>query len=649
MPFDRQKIYKEADLLARLFKISLVSIVLYLIFRLIFTFMFFKAATVFEVIYANYIGFKFDLRLSALQLVPVFFLYIFTRGKIKILNLITAIIMSISQILFVIFYCIDLGNYEYITQRISSAFFLDDLVEYETSLEMAKDTYPLVPVIIVLFVLIYLLSRFYYKNISSLKKINAHVKEIFVCGLIILIASWGRIGIRTLTTTDAYFSHNRYLSQLALNPVINIFSSRKEEMDILKEYKLDQAKTRLKDFFIEDSTDDLTRIIGKDGKKYNVIIVLLESLAANKTGLFNNKLDPTPYFDKLANESLLFTNFFTPAYKTNRGIWTLLTGLPDVRSSVPRSRDLDNLKQLTYFDHFVGFDKSYFIGGHANWGNLDSFYKISIPDMKLQQLGDFKLDPVDAWGIADYDLFNLIISDLESKDGPFISVIQTSGFHRPYTIPDHVGYKVVDNISDDEIRDYGFNSLKEYNSLRLQDYSFGHFIKEFKKSKHYENTIIIAVGDHGLNSVKSINVPKGFHQHRLALHHTPLVIHFPAKGITGVNSEVIGNQMDIFPTAAKLAGVEMRTKALGRDLLSDRAAEQNFGFIFSWDFRPSLVGLIDREHYLEILDDRPGLFDYRGEFPLRNIANQHESKTKSMTELAKAIYKYSLLSSKGEL
>ncbi len=649
MPLGRQKFPSGSDLLSQLFKISLVSIVLYIIFRLIFTFMFFKAATFFEVIYANYIGFKFDLRLVALQIVPVYFVYIFTRGKIKFINLLSAIIMSVSQILFVIFYCIDLGNYEYITQRITSGFFLDDLVEYETSLEMAKDTYPLLPVIILLIVLIYVLSRFYYKNISFFKTIHSSTKEIVICGLIILVAVFGRIGIRTLTTTDAYFSHNRYLSQLALNPVINIFSSRKEEMDILKEYKLDEAKERLSKFFIESSDENLTRIIGDDSKKYNVIIVLLESLAANKTGVFNNKLNPTPYFDEFAKESLLFTNFYTPGYKTNRGIWTLLTGLPDVRSSVPRSRDLDNLKQSTYFDHFKGFDKSYFIGGHANWGNLDNFYKISIPDMKLQQLSDFKLDPIDAWGIADYDLFNLILSDLENKNGPFISVIQTSGFHRPYTIPDHVGYKIVDDISDDQIRDYGFNSLKEYNSLRLQDHSFGHFIREFKKSKHYNDTVIIAVGDHGLNSIKSINVPKGFHQHRLALHHTPLLIHFPEKGMSGINSEVIGSQVDIFPTAAKLAGVEMRTKALGRDLLSERANEQNFAFIFSWDFRPSLVGLIDREHYLEILDDRPGLFDYRGEKPLENISRQHVEKTNQMTELAKAIYKYSLLSSKGEL
>jgi phosphoglycerol transferase MdoB-like AlkP superfamily enzyme len=64
---------------------------------------------------------------------------------------------------------------------------------------------------------------------------------------------------------------------------------------------------------------------------------------------------------------------------------------------------------------------------------------------------------------------------------PFFAIIQTSGNHRPYTIPEkNYGFKLL-NIAEEEVKKYGFESLEELNSFRFMDHSIGLFIQQAKK------------------------------------------------------------------------------------------------------------------------------------------------------------------------
>ncbi len=636
-----------SNLLNVFFRTVSFSLAIYLIFRIFFLIWNYKAASFTEVIYSFYLGTRFDLRLLACQFIPLSLLFLLTDFRFKLLNFLVGIITAVFQVAIVIVYILDLGNYAYLSQRVNSAFILDDIIETETALEMAKDSYPIPLLVFAILLLIFLYYRFLRKNILKLSSMKRTIREKVIIFLTLGLCLYGNIGFKPLETYEAYFSHNRYLSQASLNPVINIFWTWADEKDMFPQITGEQYKPVIKKFL---GSESLNRVIKSNGReKMNVMIVLLESLAANKTGLYNNKLDPTPELDKFAKEALVFTNFFTPGYKTSRGIWTMITGLPDVRSTRPRSRDLENLKQQTFFESFNGYKKLYFIGGHANWGNLDQFYKKSIPDLHLFQLKDTGKEAVDAWGISDEEFFEFSLEKLNNLDEPFVTILQTSGFHRPYTIPENSNYKPNEDISFFDLMNYGFNSIDEYNSLKLQDYSFGKFWKQFKKSKHYENTIVVVVGDHGLKSYKSINMPKGFTEHRLSLHHTPLLIHDPKSKMVGINGETIGSQVDVFPTAAHLAGIDIKTNSLGRNLFEQRSTDQNFAFIFSWDFRPSLFGVINEELYFESLNKEGELFLYRSESPLKDQSEKFKNKYLYMDVLSKAIYKYSLDASTSKL
>ena len=57
----------------------------------------------------------------------------------------------------------------------------------------------------------------------------------------------------------------------------------------------------------------------------NIVIVFMESFGAIKVGAYGNQLNPTPYFDAMAKESLLFKSFFVASKPTARSIFTVLT------------------------------------------------------------------------------------------------------------------------------------------------------------------------------------------------------------------------------------------------------------------------------------------------------------------------------------
>jgi phosphoglycerol transferase MdoB-like AlkP superfamily enzyme len=57
--------------------------------------------------------------------------------------------------------------------------------------------------------------------------------------------------------------------------------------------------------------DDISRITAGDGiKNPNIILVAIESFSADFLTAFGNKGNLTPNYDRLANESIFFTNLY---------------------------------------------------------------------------------------------------------------------------------------------------------------------------------------------------------------------------------------------------------------------------------------------------------------------------------------------------
>ncbi len=84
--------------------------------------------------------------------------------------------------------------------------------------------------------------------------------------------------------------------------------------------------------------------------KYNIVIVLLESWGAEHIDGFTKykELNVTPYFKKLSNEGLKYTNFYANGYRSIYGITSVYTGitLPSGFQYLGNGLELTNLSYL---------------------------------------------------------------------------------------------------------------------------------------------------------------------------------------------------------------------------------------------------------------------------------------------------------------
>src|SRR5205085_7124211 len=110
---------------------------------------------------------------------------------------------------------------------------------------------------------------------------------------------------------------------------------------------------------------------------------------------------------------------------------------------------------------------------------------------------------------------------------PFFALVQTADNHRPFTIPPNEKDFKRENLPEDVLKKYGFESLEEYNAFRYSDYCFRKFMEAAKKEDYFNNTIFVFVGDHGVSGDAKYIYPSVWTDERLTDVHVPLLFYSP--------------------------------------------------------------------------------------------------------------------------
>lgn len=628
--------------------LSFLFVVL-LFFRLIFYFAFKNTDDLNLILNSLYLGIKFDIRLCSLLGIFLLILNFIPRKiykNLKILKNIKVYLLGIISFLILYLYFVDIGHYAYLQKRLHISM-IDNFENPDIAFKMMFETYPVFLIVLgffSIFIPIFLINK---KTIIEFINTDSRgpKKEFqvrFISFFILSALFYGKLSYYPLRWSEAYFSPSNFISQWSLNPVLNFIETMKFKTE---NYNLEKTKSLfplVRDFLNiskENDTLNFQRSIDGDFKdRPNIVIVQMESLASNKTSIFNNQLDPTPYTKKIADQSLLFKKFFTPTEATARGVWAALTGLADIASKKSSSRNPLVIDQRVIMDQFTGYEKYYFLGGSASWGNIRSLFGKNIENIKIYEEGSYQNEKrIDVWGISDLDLFKKAFKISSERNKPYIAYIQSAGFHRPYTIPeDNDGFKIEKKFNLKQVRENGFTSVEEYNSMRFQDHALGKLFEIIKKSPEYENTMIVIFGDHGIPVVdKSVNMKPGYYKHRLALHHVPLIIHYPKKIKPKSDIKTLGSLVDLFPTIAGILDMPYQTKTFGRDLLKER--KQNYAFLFSWH-SPFTIGLVGENFYYEKQAGMDHLYDYESLKPMKDLKLEAKEKYQEMKDITHAIY-----------
>lgn len=588
-------------------KLFLIYLLIFTAFR-VATVIFFKPASIpwSELGASFWLGLKYDLRWIAFILLPIAVISLFPKFSPfynETSKKVWTAYLGIITLLVLFFYGADFGQFAYINARLNAdaLIFAEDPKE---SLQMIWQSYPIVWILVGLFGAVLMMTWMFRRTHVQVVDKNISIHKFGYRrrwhAVALLLLGWFMYGFFTAKPLDFFRAFNlndEFKSNLALNPMQNFFTTLR--------FRDPATTTNAKQYYPQMKTflglgpnvsNNYSRLVCPNSKalesKPNVVLVICESFSMYKSSMSGNPLNSTPYFNEMCKEGIFFSRCFSPTFGTARGVFATISGIPDVQLSKFSTRNEAAVNQRTIINDFEGYEKYYFIGGRSEFNNFKGLVQ-NIKDINIYEEGKYKSAKLNVWGISDKNLFLEANEVLAKQTKPFFSIIQTADNHRPFNLPEEDKDFIPKNIPEEELKKYGFESLKEYNAFAYTDYCFQKFIEAAKKEKYFENTIFIFVGDHGLEGDATAVYPKAWNEQRLADEHIPLLFYAPALLTPALHEEPV-SQIDVLPTVASMIQQPYTNSTLGRDLL-DTTKKQHAAFIIY--HAPGWIGVVNEKYF----------------------------------------------------
>lgn len=631
-----------------------------LLFRLIFYFFFFKSTVQDSGIIAKAwnIGLRFDLRLTLYVMAPLLIIALIWRNAFftrKWIRRVTFIYLFISYFVLLWVYIFDIGHYAYLGQRIDPSVmrFLSD----GDNATMVWETYPLVRVVLAVGLFMWLVSLQYrrmYRRLAGEAPVYLKAGRYitWTVSMVLLFAAgcYGNVAYFPLRWSQAMFCRDNGIISLGLNPILYYVSNMNGQDDTFDEKKTREYYPTIAAYLGIDKPDAenlnfVREIPGSDEKKkMNVVLVMLESTGACVTSMYGNPMQATPNMKALADSGILFNHFYVPAISTARTVYGVTTGVPDITIIQTASRHPQMVDQRVVMDQFKGYEKYYLLGGNTNWANIRAVFTNNVEGVKVYEEGMYSAPKADVWGISDYDLVNeanKLFKNANDRKQPFIAFLQLADNHPPYTTTSgDGGYKKLTekDIDMKKFREAGFVSMDQFNALRYEDYNVGHLIDQARKSGYLDNTIFIMFGDHNcsLNPYHFMPIPE--YELGSGGVHATCFIYAPGTVKPGVINYPV-SLVDVYPTMAKMVGMQVKNYTMGRDMLDSTIANRYTLSVYAKNLMTHMAIIGDQYQYeINMKTGAPALYDLKSKDPLKNVVKELPDTAKGLDKLAKAMY-----------
>ncbi|MDN3657649.1 sulfatase-like hydrolase/transferase [Ferruginibacter paludis] len=458
---------------------------------------------------------------------------------------------------------------------------VDYLVYTNEVLGNIQESYNM-PLIISAVVLVTLLILFLVKKAliaSQLKSMRFGKRTVwFLLFLLVPLAGYFLVNSRWKN-----ISKNNYVNELGGNGTYEFGAAFwNNELDYNRFYQVNNDTANIKILRNQLQTSNATftndplsveRLIHNDSaeKKWNVVLISVESLSGDYLQYFGSKENITPYLDSLIPQSLFFKNFYASGTRTVRGLEALSLGItPTPGQSIVRRPNNENLFTIGGVLKGKGYDVNFIYGGNSFFDNMGYFFSHNgYTVLDKRDIPDSLVHHTTAWGIDDEAAFNFCLQQCDksyNKRTLFFNHLMTISNHRPYTYPEG---KI----------DIPSSSQSMQGGVKYTDYAIHKFLKDAEKKPWFNNTIFVIVADHCSRSAGKTDLPAN-------RYHIPCFIYAPAL-VKPKIEERLASQIDLAPTLLGIMNMNYSSRFLGFDLYRtpverDRvfiSTYQNMGFI----------------------------------------------------------------------
>lgn len=515
---------------------------------------------------------------------------------------------------------------------------VDYLIYTYEVVENINQSYPL-PVIALVLVGLIVSTIFIFKKRNIFKNTFSDKGPIsnriqYILPFVIIAVALGFV----MKNKQADFSNNLVVNELGKNGAFSFVSAFKSnELDyetfypklpdkeayaVVKKSLLQEDQN-----YVSSQFDDISRATkGNQEQDPNIILIAIESFSADFLSTFGNKDNLTPNYEKLANESMFFTNLYATGTRTVRGMEALTLSVPPTPgNSIVRRPNNDNLFSVSSIVKSKNYQPYFIYGGDGYFDNMNNFFGGQGFDIVDRDRGNplsdniktqrFKIEDKEvsfenAWGICDEDLYKQSIkyADKSAKaNKPFFQFVMTTSNHKPYTFP---AGKI--DLPQGE----------RNGAVKYTDHALGKFINDAKSKPWFKNTVFVIVADHCASSAGKWEI-------NIAKHHIPAIIYNLHQKPEKI--ERLTSQIDVMPTLFGYLGWNYNTSLYGKDINQTKIGDER---AFIGNYRT--LGMLKGNIFTQI-DDRKRVKQFVVSGADRSLS---EVKAKNNDQVAETISYY---------
>ncbi len=339
----------------------------------------------------------------------------------------------------------------------------------------------------------YLLKCWVIKPFLILQKSTQRIAESIIVVLlagVMFIAIRGGVFDSTMNMGRVYFSENMYLNQAAVNPVFSLVYSIDHAENFAGQYRFMDNK-EAHEIFSQLMSYDKTIAVESclTNTRPNIIFILLESFGADIMESLGGEKGVTPNLNQLAEESIFFTKMYANSFRTDRGLVAATGGYPaqPSMSIIRNANKCNSLKSIPQTLIEKGYKASFLYGGDVDFAGMKTY----LVSQKVTDITSYYNFPnnerIARWGVPDHFGFNRFYQQItKQEEEPYFKMFLTLSSHEPFDVP--------------------YQKFKHpyVNSVAYTDSCLGVFIRDLRKSKHWENTLLILIPDHDMGYPENI-------------------------------------------------------------------------------------------------------------------------------------------------
>ncbi len=466
--------------------------------------------------------------------------------------------------------------------------------------EFSKDYWFVIPLFIIIF---YILK--YLSNLTKInnKEIRYTKKTIFSscviclsCLTLVIFGMRGSFIIKnrpiTISNAGVYTKNPNEISLIINSP-----------FSLMRTWTIQELEK--KNYFTESQLSKYTPILKHYDndilKKKNVIIIILESMATEYYGFYNQELEGyqgyTPFLDSLINYSYTSYNCFANGTKSIDAIPSIFASIPTSRLHFSLSKyctnKIDGIGKILKKE---GYNTSFFHGAPNGSMGFESMTKLlGIERYYGMDNYNNNSDFDGVWGIWDDKFFEYFADKLNKMKEPFLSSFFSCSSHHPFNIPEEFNHKFRQ----------GKHPMHE--CVQYTDYSLKLFFEKVKNEKWFQNTLFVITADHTNKSFERK------YQSSIGIFEVPIIFYDPSNLNLNQKTHKIIQHIDIMPSILSYLNYNKPFLSLGNSIFDKSSG-------FSINYNNGYMLYMDNKviTYSELEDKTNKIFNRKNDLNLKN-------------------------------